>query len=130
MQFSPLFIASIALGGAIGAVARHSVSVMMGSIMGSGFPWGTLTVNIVGSFLMGALLEISALKLSLSPEIRALLVTGFLGAFTTFSTFSLDVATLYERGNLGLTALYIIVSVVVGISALFGAIALVRGILQ
>lgn len=130
MQFSPLFIASIALGGAIGAVARHSVSVMMGSIMGSGFPWGTLTVNIVGSFLMGALLEISALKLSLSPEMRALLVTGFLGAFTTFSTFSLDVATLYERGNLGLTALYIIVSVVVGISALFGAIALVRGILQ
>ncbi|RCK21159.1 fluoride efflux transporter CrcB [Thalassospira lucentensis] len=130
MQFSPLFIASIALGGAIGAVARHSVSVMMGSIMGGGFPWGTLTVNIVGSFLMGALLEVSALKLSLSPEIRALLVTGFLGAFTTFSTFSLDVATLYERGNLGLTALYIIVSVVVGISALFGAIALVRGILQ
>tara|TARA_E500000305_G_scaffold79106_1_gene64892 strand:- start:194 stop:586 length:393 start_codon:yes stop_codon:yes gene_type:complete len=130
MQFSPLFIASIALGGAIGAVARHSVSVMMGSIMGSGFPWGTLTVNIVGSFLMGALIEISALKLSLSPEMRALLVTGFLGAFTTFSTFSLDVATLYERGNLGLTALYIIVSVVVGISALFGAIALVRGILQ
>ena len=124
MQFSPLFIASIALGGAIGAVARHSVSVMMGSIMGGGFPWGTLTVNIVGSFLMGALIEISALKLSLSPEMRALLVTGFLGAFTTFSTFSLDVATLYERGNLGLTALYIIVSVVVGISAL------VRGILQ
>ncbi|NIZ03188.1 fluoride efflux transporter CrcB [Thalassospira lucentensis] len=130
MHFSPLLIASIALGGAIGAVARHSVSVMMGSIMGSGFPWGTLTVNIVGSFLMGALIELSALKLSLTPEVRALLVTGFLGAFTTFSTFSLDVATLYERGSLGLSALYVMVSVVVGISALFGAIALVRGILQ
>jgi CrcB protein len=130
MQFSPLLIASIALGGAIGAVARHSVSVMMGSMLGNGFPWGTVTVNIVGSFLMGALIELSALKLSIGPEMRALLVTGFLGAFTTFSTFSLDVATLYERGNLGLAALYVIVSVVVGISALFGAMALVRGILQ
>lgn len=130
MQFSPLFIASIALGGAIGAVARHSVSVLTGSVLGSGFPWGTLTVNIVGSFLMGVLIELSALKLSIGPELRAFLVTGFLGAFTTFSTFSLDVATLYERGNLGLAALYVSVSVVVGISALFGAIALVRGILQ
>ncbi|MCC9625713.1 fluoride efflux transporter CrcB [Thalassospira sp. MA62] len=130
MQFSPLFIASIALGGAIGAVARHSVSAFMVSMMGTGFPWGTLVVNVVGSFLMGALIEFSALKLSMGPEMRALLVTGLLGAFTTFSTFSLDVATLYERGNLGLSALYVIVSVVVGISALFGAIALVRGIVQ
>ena len=130
MHFSPLLIASIALGGAIGAVARHSVSVMMNSVMGTGFPWGTFTVNVVGSFLMGALIEVSALKLSMGLETRALLVTGFLGAFTTFSTFSLDVVTLYERGNMGLSALYVIVSVVVGISALFGAIALVRGILQ
>jgi CrcB protein len=61
---------------------------------------------------------------------RAFLVTGFLGAFTTFSTFSLDVATLYERGNIGLSGLYVAVSVCVGIAALFGAIALVRGVLQ
>ncbi|RCK31014.1 protein CrcB [Thalassospira xiamenensis] len=130
MQFSPLFIASIALGGAIGAVARYGVSAFMGATLGHGFPWGTLTVNIVGSFVMGLLIELSAVKLSLSPEMRAFLVTGFLGAFTTFSTFSLDVATLYERGNIGLSGLYVAVSVCVGIAALFGAIALVRGVLQ
>ena len=82
-------VLAIALGGAIGAVGRHYVSVAMVLLVGYGFPWGTLVVNIVGSFLMGALIETMTLVWSPSVEIRALLTVGLLGAFTTFSTFSL-----------------------------------------
>ncbi len=130
MQFSPIIFACVALGGALGAISRHVVSHWMNSLLGHGFPWGTFTVNIVGSFMMGLIIELGALKFSIGPELRAIIITGFLGAFTTFSTFSLDVATLYERGNFALAALYVTVSVFIGISALFGAMALVRGAFQ
>lgn len=130
MQFSPIIFACVALGGALGAISRYVVSSWVASTMGHGFPWGTFAVNIVGSFLMGLIIELGALKLSLGPDVRAVIITGFLGAFTTFSTFSLDVATLYERGSFALAAVYVVASVSVGISVLFGAMALVRGALQ
>ncbi len=122
-------VLAIALGGAIGAVGRHYVSVAMVLLVGYGFPWGTLVVNIVGSFLMGALIETMTLVWSPSVEIRALLTVGLLGAFTTFSTFSLDVATLYERDATLQLAAYVVVSVAVSILALFAGLRLMRLVL-
>ena len=110
---------AVAGGGALGAVARYLVFVAAGHILGAGFPYGTLIVNVVGSFAMGALTEVMALVWSASTQTRLFLVVGFLGAFTTFSTFSLDVAVLYERGRLFLCALYIGASVLCSIGALF-----------
>lgn len=119
-------ILAIALGGAFGAVGRHYVSAGMISLFGHGFPWGTLIVNVIGSFTMGALIEIMALAWSPSLEMRALLTVGMLGAFTTFSTFSLDVITLYERGAGLVMALYVAASVAVSILALFAGMRLLR----
>jgi CrcB protein len=98
----------IAAGGAVGAVARYMVMVGVARLWGSAFPWGTLTVWSPGE------------------GVRALLVVGMLGAFTTFSTFSLDVVTLYERGALAAAASYIIASVVLSVAALFAGLWVVR----
>lgn len=116
----------IAAGGAVGAVARYFVMIAVAQVMGAAFPWGTLAVNIIGSFVLGMLVEAFALVWSVSEGIRAFLVVGMLGAFTTFSTFSLDVVTLYERGALMAAALYIIASVVFSVAALFLGLALAR----
>ncbi|MEK9902126.1 MAG: CrcB family protein, partial [Rhodospirillaceae bacterium] len=91
-----------------------------------GFPWGTLAVNILGSFVMGALVHIMAVSWSVSPELRALLTVGGLGAFTTFSTFSLDAVALYERGQLMLAAGYVLASVIGALGALVLGIRLAR----
>src|SRR3546814_306647 len=122
-------LVAIAVGGAIGALGRHYVNVAMAGWLGHGFPWGTVTVNILGSFVMGVLVEAMALAWSVSPELRAVLTVGFLGAFTTFSTFSLDVATLYGRGHLGLAAFYVLISVTAAIAALFLGLKLARLVL-
>ena len=119
-------ILAIAAGGALGAVARHLAVHRVALLLGAGFPWGTLAVNVVGSFAMGLLIEISALVWQPPGEVRAFLAVGFLGAFTTFSTFALDVAVLYERGQLAATAGYIAGSVTLSVAALFAGMTLVR----
>jgi CrcB protein len=119
----------IAAGGAFGAVARHFVNVQAVALFGTSFPWGTLAVNFAGSFLMGVMVETSALVWSPNPLLRAMLTVGALGAFTTFSTFSLEVALLYERGQMELAALYIVASVVLAVGGLFAALALMRAVL-
>lgn len=119
----------VALGGALGAVARYKTIGWVAHLAGHGFPWGTVLVNVVGSFLMGVLVELGALKLNLSPELRAFLAVGVLGALTTFSTFSLDVAVLWERGALWPTAGYVAGSVVFSILALFAGLWVVRSVL-
>jgi CrcB protein len=110
---------AIAAGGAIGAVGRHFVSAQVGHWLGHGFPYGTLAVNVVGSFAMGVLVEAIALAWGPSQEMRAFLTVGLLGAFTTFSTFSLDVVLLSERGAVLPALLYIAVSVILCVGALF-----------
>ncbi|MFT6579727.1 MAG: CrcB protein [Alphaproteobacteria bacterium] len=122
-------ILAIAAGGAFGALGRHFLSAQIGHWMGYGFPWGIMTINILGSFSMGALVETMALTWSPSVELRAFLAVGVLGAFTTFSTFSLDAALLYERGQFMTMALYVAGSVALSILALFGGLALMRSIL-
>lgn len=119
-------ILAIAAGGAIGAVGRHFVNVGAVTMLGTGFPYATLIVNVVGSFLMGVLIHVMAVSWTVSPEMRALLTVGGLGAFTTFSTFSLDVALLYERGQLFLAGVYIVMSVAASIGALFIGLKLSR----
>lgn len=120
-------LAQVALGGALGAMGRYLTGVAAVRLMGHGFPWGTLAVNIAGSFLMGVLVVVLAKKggMHLAP----LLVTGMLGGFTTFSTFSLDVLTIYERGQVGLAAGYAAASVVLSLGAIALALVLTRGAL-
>jgi CrcB protein len=119
-------ILAIASGGAIGAVLRHFFGVLALHLGGSHFPWGTLGVNIIGSFLMGVLVALFALHWNPPQEIRAFLTVGMLGAFTTFSTFSLDVMTLWERGDVMTTAAYITASVTLSIAALFTGMMIMR----
>jgi CrcB protein len=123
-----LNLLAIALGGALGSVCRHLVGATALRLFGSGFPVGTMTVNILGSFVMGVLAEVFALRWSASETTRLLLTTGFLGGFTTFSTFSLDVAVLWQRGNAALTVGYALGSVLLSILALFAGLALVRAV--
>ncbi len=120
---------AVAAGGALGALGRHAVVLVMARWLGTGFPWGTLVVNVAGSFLFGLLAEAIALRWQVGAEMRAFLLVGGLGAFTTFSTFSMDVALLSERGALGLAAVYVLASVVASIAALFAGLALMRGLL-
>ena len=116
----------IFLGGGLGAISRHLAAMAVMRISGPGFPWGTMVVNIVGSLAMGLLIAWLARRSSGDADLRFLLATGFLGGFTTFSAFSLDAVTLYERGALTAAAAYVIASVTVSILALFGGLWLAR----
>ena len=128
-MIKPLMVISVAAGGALGSVARYVCMSAVGHVVHSGFPYGTLAVNILGSFAMGVFVELWALVWSPSAEMRVFLTTGILGGFTTFSTFSLDVAVLMERHTMGLAALYVVVSVVLSVAALFAALYLMRSLL-
>jgi CrcB protein len=119
----------IAAGGAMGALGRYFVVIQAGHWLGFSFPYGTLIVNILGSFILGSLTEIMALSWSVSQETRAFLVVGLLGAFTTFSTFSLDVVYLFERGETASAAVYIAASVVLTIAAFMLGLRLFRFLL-
>ena len=118
----------VALGGALGASARYLVGVGAIRLLGHGFPWATLVVNVLGSLAMGALVVLLAQKDA--TRLAPLLITGLLGGFTTFSAFSLDAVTLYERGQVGAAAGYVAVSVVFSIGALFAGMTLMKGALQ
>lgn len=116
----------VALGGALGSTARYLSMVLIGQSVGMGFPWGTLFVNIVGSAVMGMLAELGALAWQPSQDLKVFLTVGILGGFTTFSTFSLDVALLVERHSWAVAALYVGLSVTLSVGALFAAMAAVR----
>ena len=126
MQFG--ILVAVALGGAIGSLARYFVAGWVQSAATAGFPWGIFVVNISGGFLMGLIVELSALKLQLTPDIRAFLTIGILGGYTTFSTFSLDSVLLIERGAWLSAGAYMAGSVVLSVAALFAAMALVRAL--
>ena len=117
---------AIAIGGALGSLARHYVSTGVYHVTGPAFPYGILAVNVIGGLVMGIVVELGALKLNYSPEMRAFLTTGILGGFTTFSAFSLDTALLIERGDWLGSAAYIVASVVLSVGALFAGLWLVR----
>ena len=108
----------VALGGAVGSVLRYLISSINTS-----FPWGTFTVNVLGSLLIGLLVGFVS-KGVLSPEMKLLLVTGFCGGFTTFSTFASESFGMMKAGDVLLTALYVGASVVIGILAVWGGMML------
>jgi CrcB protein len=115
-----LFLASG--GGAIGAGIRFLVNRAFAHQGILDFPWATLTINVTGSFLMGVLIEVLALRLNASNELRTFLATGILGGYTTFSAFSLEFATLYERGEIGAALGYVLASVVLSLFAVFAGL--------
>lgn len=118
-------VLQIALGGAFGAVLRYLTGIGLVRLLGhTTMPLGVLTVNILGSFLMG-LFVIAAAQRGLT-HLSPLVATGILGGFTTFSAFSLEAVTLYERGALGLAAVYVLANVTLSIAALFLGLALGR----
>lgn len=101
----------IALGGALGSAARYYVMSLVSHGFGKNFPYGTLCVNILGSFIMGVMIVAFARLLSVSQPVQAMLTVGFLGGFTTFSTFSLDTIVLIERGDISSAIIYVLLSV-------------------
>jgi CrcB protein len=118
--------AVVFLGAGIGGALRHGVNIAALRLLGAGFPFGTMFINVSGSFLMGLLTELLALRLGLSQHWRLFITTGFLGGYTTFSTFSLETTLLWERGQVLQAAFYAGASVILGIGALIGALWLVR----
>jgi len=116
----------IAAGGAVGAVLRHQVGKIATHFLGPDFPWGTISVNIIGSFIMGMLVAFFGRVWNPPQELRAFFTVGCLGAFTTFSTFSLDAVTLFERTDLVKSGTYVLASVFLSITALFLGIRAIR----
>jgi fluoride exporter len=116
----------VALGGAIGSLLRFGVNLAAPRLMGQDFPWATLTVNVVGSFLIGLFTAVLAEKFADQPDLRLFLTTGVLGGFTTFSAFSLDVFGLMQRGENSLALIYALASVALSILAVFGGFMVSR----
>jgi CrcB protein len=97
-------------------------------LLGTAFPYGTLVINVTGSLIMGLIAGYFALKGDASQHWRLFLTTGILGGYTTFSSFSLDAALLYERGEFGGAAIYVVASVALSIAGLFAGFAIVRSL--
>ena len=119
---------AVFIGGGIGAALRHGVNRAAMAYLGTGFPYGTLFVNIAGGLLMGVLAETFLVKGGGSQEFRLFLTTGILGGFTTFSAFSLDAALMWQRSDYAALGTYVIGSVLFSIAALFVGMAVVRAI--
>jgi CrcB protein len=117
---------AVAIGGALGAMARYGVSTLVFDASSQRFPYATLSVNVLGSFLMGILFVLIVEKGLLPPEMRSILMVGFLGAFTTFSTFSLDALGLWQNGHLLLALVYALGTVVLCLAAISIAVWLTR----
>lgn len=114
-----LYLAIFAL---LGVVARYGQTLVVQGIAGRDFPWAILSINVLGSFLMGFLFFETLERISISPELRTGILTGGLGTYTTFSTFTLETLNYFESGEVWKGVLYIVSSVVLSLmAALFGA---------
>jgi CrcB protein len=120
----------VALGGAVGSVSRYLLNDRVRAVLGTSWPTGIFTINVLGGFLMGCLVGVLALRGGADQEKwRVLIGVGVLGGFTTFSSFSLDVALMIERKAYGQAAAYSVASVVVSVVALFAGLMLMRRVL-
>ena len=118
----------IGLGGALGAMVRHLMNMWIARLAGGDFPWHTMVINITGSFAMGLLISLMALRWNVGNDLRAFLTTGVLGGYTTFSAFSLDFAVLVERKAYTLAGAYALGSVAISLIAIFVGMALARAL--
>ncbi len=116
------------LGGGVGAAMRHGFNLAFARLLGTAFPYATLFENVSGSIVMGLLVALFAFRGGVPQHWQLFLTTGILGGYTTFSTFSLDTALLYERGEVGMAALYVLLSVALSIGGLFAGLALVKSL--
>ncbi|WP_275098725.1 fluoride efflux transporter CrcB [Sedimenticola hydrogenitrophicus] len=119
-------VLTIAAGGAIGALMRFWVSIGIHGLFGRGFPYGTLTVNVLGSLVMGFLYILFLERMSVSPEVRGAVLVGFLGAFTTFSTFSIETINLIEQADFAKAGLNMFLSVSASLLACWAGVILAR----
>ena len=117
---------AVAIGGALGSVARYALSSWIFDITSHKFPYATLIVNVAGSFVMGILFVVIVERAALPAEMRSLLMIGFIGAFTTFSAFSLDALGLWQNGHVLMSVIYIITTVILCLVAISTAIWLIR----
>ncbi|HSG91326.1 MAG TPA: fluoride efflux transporter CrcB [Pseudomonadales bacterium] len=108
---------AVALGGALGALSRYGLANLVGTLVGRHFPWGTLTVNLVGSLIMGGMFVLVVQNEAIRREWESVLTVGFLGAFTTFSTFSLETLVMLQAGRIGAASAYVAGSVVLCVAA-------------
>jgi fluoride exporter len=115
-------------GSGLGGMVRYAANVWVPRLLGSAFPYHTLSVNIIGSFVMGLLAGFFAIKADPGQDWRLFLTTGVIGGFTTFSAFSLDTVLLYERGEIWLAALYVFASVGASLAALFAGLLIMRSV--
>lgn len=121
-----LVVVAVAAGGAIGSVLRYWLSQLFLDRLGPGFPWGTLTINITGAFLIGIVLQLAATRVGMSPYIRVFAATGILGGFTTFSTFAYETYILSSAMFSWQSVVYAGSSVVLGVAAAYAGVTLVR----
>ena len=119
----------VAVGGALGSIARYLTGLATLRWFGPNFPWGTLAVNILGGLAIGIFAELIARRFDGSQELRLFIVTGILGGFTTFSAFTLEVTAMAERGEYATALTYILASVVISVGAVFSGLALVRALI-
>ncbi len=117
---------AVALGGALGAMGRYGVGSILFPVEGSRFPLSTLVVNVLGSLIMGVAYVIIVEKSLLGGQWRELLMIGFLGAFTTYSTFSLDALALWQNGHLALALFYVVTTLFLCLGGTFTGLALTR----
>lgn len=127
MQRMRTYVA-IAIGGTLGCWARYAMTNLVQAIYGRGFPYATLSINVLGSFLMGFLFVETLERLMISPALRTGILTGVLGGFTTFSTFEMETLLLVEQGEPLKSLLYVVLSVVLGFFCAFGGAYIARNL--
>ncbi len=125
---NPFLLLMVALGGAIGSVLRYATNILLAGLLGPGFPYGVLFINVTGCFVMGVLAGIGSFLWQWPEPMRVLVMVGFLGGYTTFSAFSLDVLTLVERGQPATAVGYVFASVMGSLIAVFSGVALVKAL--
>jgi fluoride exporter len=119
---------AIAIGGVLGCWARYAQTTLVQAILGRDFPFATLSINVLGSFLMGFLFIVTLERLTIAPPLRTGVLTGVLGGYTTFSTFAMESLLLVEGGEPLMAALYMALSVVLGFAAAFGGAYIARSL--
>jgi fluoride exporter len=119
---------AIAIGGTLGCWARYAQSNLVQAVFGRDFPLATLSINVIGSFLMGFLFILTLERLMIPPSVRVGVLTGVLGGYTTFSTFEMETLLLAENGEFLKAALYVVLSVVIGFAAAFGGAYIARNL--
>jgi fluoride exporter len=119
---------AIAIGGILGCWSRYTMTNLIQAIYGRDFPYATLSINVLACFLMGFLFVETLQRLTISPVLRIGILTGFIGGFSTFSTFAMETLLLAEQGEAGKSALYVVLSLLFGMMATFGGAYIARNL--